>query len=291
MPKQSKSKLPAVSTQVTEARYCFLAQNISKAAKLHVSSAGRERCDPDYRVAREKFAGYAIEFVVAGRGMAVLDGQSWPLSPGTLFCYGPRTSHVITTDRAKPLTKFFVDFYGDEAPLLLKKTRLRPGRAVHTLELESFRLLFEAIILEGGKALPVSREICALHLRALMLKADETVSPALAHLSDAAANFQRCRHYIDTHFLALRSLQDIARGTHITSAYLCRLFQKFGPESPYQYLTRRKLNHAANLLVGKRCSVKAAAGEAGYADPYHFSRLFRSTFGQSPSGFTNRYRK
>ena len=98
------SNFPAVSTQVREARYCYLEPHVSRTPKLRVSCAGKERCDPDYRVSRKSFAGYGLEFIVSGLGEVILDGKSWPLRPGTLFCYGPRTSHIISTEKRNPMT-------------------------------------------------------------------------------------------------------------------------------------------------------------------------------------------
>ena len=284
------SKLPAVSTQVSEARYCFLEQRVSASRKLRVSCVGREQCHPDYRVARKRFAGYGIEFVASGQGEAVLNGKAWPLRPGALFCYGPRTSHVITTDNGKPMAKYFVDFFGIAAAQIFRRSRLRPGNAVYTLELESFEAVFEAMLTEGNKGLPSSPEICSSYLQILLLRSGEAISSQSGRQSPAASNFQRCKTCIDAQFASLRDLNDIARASHITPAYLCRLFQRFGQASPFQYLTRRKLNRAAELLAGEGCAVKEAAATVGYPDPYHFSRVFRSFFGISPAAFAKNHR-
>lgn len=188
------------------------------------------------------------------------------------------------------MTKFFVNFFGHEAWPALVKSGLTPGTALYTIEIESFRNLFEAMLSEGDKRLPWSAEICARYLHVLLLKAREAI-PAGDVLPDrATSNFHRCRSHIDVHYSRIRNLDDLARAVHLTPPYLCRLFKKFGQPGPFQYLTRKKLSRAAELLVGTGCAVKEAAAEVGYSDPYHFSRAFRRFFGMSPLTFVQNHR-
>ena len=63
---------------------------------------------------------------------------------------------------------------------------------------------------------------------------------------------------------------------------VCRLFRRFQGTSPYQYLLRRKMNLAAAFLVESGGLVKEAAQRVGFADPYHFSRCFKTVHGVSP---------
>jgi AraC-like DNA-binding protein len=46
-----------------------------------------------------------------------------------------------------------------------------------------------------------------------------------------------------------------------------------------------KMNHAAELITRANFSVKAAAVEVGFEDPYHFSRVFKRVHGVAPSLF------
>jgi AraC-like DNA-binding protein len=280
------------STQVESPHYCFPESDASGAGGFRVTAVGMERCRPDYKVARSRFVGTTVEFVSAGLGTVELDGNTRSLGPGSLFCYGPRTPHVITTHREKVMTKFFVNFAGDKARQALRNSALRPGAVLHTADVESIRGIFETLLYEGGRGLPSSAAICACYLEILLLKANESVVARGKATRDLVAlNFQRCRALIDSRFLELRSLDDIARRLHISSAYLCRLFQKFGYPGPFEYLVRKKLSHAAGLLAKTGCVVKAAAADVGYSDPYHFSRAFRRHFGMSPSEFARQYRE
>jgi AraC-like DNA-binding protein len=45
------------------------------------------------------------------------------------------------------------------------------------------------------------------------------------------------------------------------------------------------MHHAAESLQQPGALVKQAAEESGFADPFHFSRVFTSVFGLSPAAF------
>lgn len=104
----------------------------------------------------------------------------------------------------------------------------------------------------------------------------------------AFETYQRCRTFVEEHYLSLHSLAQIAADCRIDPAYLCRLFARYDHQSPYQYLTRLRMGHAAQRLQTPGILVKQVAGELGFGDPFHFSRMFRRTFGVSPQHLMQR---
>ena len=66
---------------------------------------------------------------------------------------------------------------------------------------------------------------------------------------------------------------------------LCRLFKRFSDDSPYQLLLKLRVNLAVDLLISTDLLVKQVAAQAGFDDPFHFSRVFRRMQGMSPMSF------
>jgi len=97
--------------------------------------------------------------------------------------------------------------------------------------------------------------------------------------------YQRCRQYIQDHWLHLLTLEQAARECHVAPAYLCRLFQRFDTETPYQFLLRLKMTHAAERLQAPDSSVKQVADLLGFDDRFHFSRVFKRVMGMPPGQF------
>ena len=66
------------------------------------------------------------------------------------------------------------------------------------------------------------------------------------------------------------------------------VFARHGYGSPYRYLTRRKMLHAAALLDSGVLLVREVADRLGL-DAFQFSRVFKRVHGISPSDFVRRH--
>lgn len=273
------------SPDVAKARRFYLDLRPSGSRPLVVVCGGLENCTPDYAIRRDTFPFYSFEYVVRGRGAVNLDGRSFALQPGRLFAYGPGVSHHITSDATDPLVKYFVDFAGAGAPELMRSGRLSPGRVLDVFPPNVLQPLFDELIENGLRVRRTSAALCGRLLECLALRMEGSRAPAEGTGSLAFATYEQCRRHIEQNCLRLRTLEQIANECHINNAYLCRLFRRYDSRSPYQYLLRLKINFAAGQLDQPGVLVKQVAEEAGFADPFHFSRVFRSILGYSPAQF------
>ena len=107
-----------------------------------------------------------------------------------------------------------------------------------------------------------------------------------AAFSPAWQTYMRCRQYIERNYLTTASISDAANACFVDQAYLSRLFKRFAEESPLKLLIRLKMSKAADLLGSGELLIKQVAEEVGYADPYHFSRVFKRVYGIPPETFT-----
>lgn len=272
------------SEQVRDAVYYYRHLTPTPCADIQIVCGGREICRPDYTVCREDFRYYSIEFVSAGRGELLLAGKAYSLRPCTLFCYGPGIPHHITTDAHHPLVKRFVDFTGDRAAELLRKAPFA-NTPVQIKDPSIIEETFDAIQRSVNADTEQTDAICNLLLEILMLQATESLIAGPAVHERAIQSYQRCRNVIETQHETLQDLDDIANACHLDAAYICRLFKRFGPMSPTRYLQRQKLNRAAELLQHTSLLVKEVSDAMGCSDPFHFSRIFKRTYGISPQRF------
>ena len=273
------------SPQVSSARRFYLDLNPAPDVPLAVVSGGLEQCTPDYSIHRRTFAFYSMEFVLRGQGSVKLRGRTYELRPGTLFSYGPGVRHDIEAAGRGPLVKYFVDFAGSEASPLLRTCHLAPGHMSRVFLIGEVQTFFDELIRSGVKGSRFAPDLCAGLLRCLALKIAESRSPLSGAGNLSFATFQTCQAYIQAHFLELKTLAEIARQCHLHRVYLCRLFQRYNHQSPYQFLMRLKMNHAAERLREPGAMVKQVAEQVGFADPFHFSRAFKAVLGLSPKAF------
>jgi AraC-like DNA-binding protein len=273
------------SSQVATAQRFYLDLDPPANLPLAVVCGGCEQCTPEYAINRPSFPYYSLEFVARGRGTVRLRGEEYALHCGRLFCYGPGIGQQITTHPDEPLVKYFVDFTGRRARELLRTGQLVPGRAMQVMAPNEVQALFDELIRNGQKGTRYSGAICLKLLECLILKIGELRAPLSGIETQAFTTFQTCRQYIQTHFQRLRTLAQITQECHVNGAYLCRLFQRYDHQSPYQFLQRLKMKQAAELLQAPGALVKQIAETVGFEDPFHFSRAFKSVFGVSPDTF------
>jgi len=273
------------SKQVRRSRRFYLSLTPPSTAPLAVVCGGEELCEPDYAIHRATFPFWSIEFVAGGKGQLRL-GEAWhTLGPGVIFSYGPGIAHDITTDPNAPLLKYFVDFTGTRAMALLEQCGLGPGGAGCLCPFVEVQAVLDQLIHDGLRGSGFSGQLCAVALEYLLLKVAESWVPGATKPSRAFATYQRCRQYIVDHSNRLRWLGQIARECRIDQAYLCRLFRRYGQQSPHQLLMRLKMNLAADRLRTANVLVKQVAADLSFDDPLHFSRVFKKTFGVSPETF------
>ncbi len=273
------------SPDVASARRFYLDLNPPKSQRLAVVCGGLEHCKPHYAIHRATFPFSSIEYVARGSGELKLDGRIHALRAGRVFSYGPGVPHHITSDPGNPLVKYFLDFTGKHAVLLLRSCGLPPGSVKQVFPPYILFPLFDELIESGMSGGHLKEELCVKLLESLALRFAGSNAPVEKTETLAFATYQRCRRHIEQHFLRLRTLEDVAAECHANKAYLCRLFRSYDHQTPYKYLLRLKMNHAAECLQKPGALVKQAAQEVGFADPFHFSRVFRNVLGVSPAAF------
>lgn len=273
------------SPDVVRARRFYLDMNPPKHRLLSVTCGGVEHCSSKYAIHRHHFPYYSIEYVARGQGNLRLQGNRHELHPGRVFSYGPDISHDLTSDPQNTLVKYFVDFAGTGAPKLLEKAGIKPGTAAQMLPPDALAPLFDELIASGLRGGRDSTELCTKLLECLALKIATVQAPLQDTDTSALAFYQECRSYIEQNFERLRTLEQVAAECHSSVSYLCRLFRRYDDLTPYQYLLKLRMRQAAEKLLRPHALIKQVAEETGYADPFHFSRVFRSVLGVSPAQF------
>jgi transcriptional regulator GlxA family with amidase domain len=78
-------------------------------------------------------------------------------------------------------------------------------------------------------------------------------------------------------------VQEIATNIGLSKRQLERLFRKIAGKTIQEFSRTLRVYYGLWLLANSNKSITAVAAESGFADPSHFNRLFRATFGCPPS--------
>lgn len=272
-----------LSQQVSGSRYFF--HDLAPTGKhpWMLVMGGLEHCNPDYLIDRPGYLYHIIEFILEGRGQVTLAGQTHEIGPGSVFAIAPNEACRMACDPRAPMTKFFFAFAGRAIGARLRQAGLKPGHVRQlTLQTEA-RAAAEDLLREGRRNTPLAPAICATLAELFFLRLEEASGPATTQRSRAHENFQRCKALLDSQSEGNTTLEQVAAQAGLDVSSVCRLFRRFQGGSPYQYLLRRKMTLAAELLMEHNCAVKEAAQRVGFTDPLHFTRCFKSVHGVPPS--------
>lgn len=84
------------------------------------------------------------------------------------------------------------------------------------------------------------------------------------------------------------SLGEVAAAAGVSPSYLSHVFREQTGRTYSDYLIRARLQCAAALLDERSMRVYEVAAAVGYPDYRHFERLFRRTYGMSPTTYSRR---
>lgn len=106
--------------------------------------------------------------------------------------------------------------------------------------------------------------------------------PAVFHL-------RRARDLMDRHFAEPLDLDAIAAAAGYSRFHFVRIFRAAYGEPPGRYLTRRRIERAADLLRSANLTVTEVCTAVGFASLGTFSRTFSGLMGESPTAYRQRY--
>ena len=273
-----------ISRQVLSGDYYFLDTASPRDTVLAVVCGGRETCGQTYRIDRDGFPYESIEYIASGAGCVTLNGESFPVSAGTLFRYGPGVQHRIEVAESAVMVKYFVDFEGSAVPLLMRGP-WQSSKPLQVPERAGIRHLFDELQRTGKGARINASRYATLLVEQIILRAEEEAVDSITARSESFLSFRRCKDFIELNFLQIGSLAQVALACNLGQAWLCRLFAQYDSETPYHFILKLKMNHAASLLADSARQVKQVAWETGFEDPCHFSKVFKKFYGVSPEYF------
>lgn len=279
---------PFISTEIREGRYFFLDLNPPPTAPLALVCVGREVCTPTYRIERSSFDYHVVEFVVGGTWRLGCGGRTEELRPGALFSYGPGVRYSLDAGTGCELVKYFVIFSGNRAAAGLEACGLSGARVRHVQHLRWIQDLLDQLLDCANLAPDAAHEIGNRLSELILMRVCNDGLASDVPQADSVRTFVRCRAFIQENYLELGSVEEIAARCNVDPAYLARLFKRHADERPLQFLTRLKINHAADLILRRGYNVSQAGSAVGFPDPYHFSRVFKRLHGVPPASLRNR---
>lgn len=231
---------------------------------------------------------YQILYTTAGRGYAKIDGREYDVGAGAGFFFAPGVRHEYHAVE-EPWTTWWVTFNGYALRDFPAVANMGKAFAFDVFEMDLLHHLHgnvHAAVSIGG---PSAAADASGELYRLLLDFGRCVG------SDA----RRARHdqlrvvldFVDANFAGDISLADMAASLGVSAQHLCRLFRQAFGMRPFEYLTKRRLQKAKELLTGaENLTLKEIAPMVGLGDPSYLCAVFRRVEGMTPDEFRRAFR-
>ena len=254
-----------------------------------------------------------LYFVTEGYGKVSHHNQTFDLRPGGLYLIPCFTTVDMTCPNQ--FRHYYIHFTGriqtglDIFSILntTYETRARDHGIDHTLldrlqaqnpnrelsEYDATKPIYRQV-LERAEKLDQSKSaaqiletnaIMRLLLSPFLMDQDH---PQTANTLHGLSRFKEVFEYIHNHLDAPITLEALAELVNLNPTYFSNLFARLMGMPPIQYINRRRIEKAQQLLLSSDEPLYHIATQVGFTDVYYFSRLFKQYVGLAPSYYQKR---
>ena len=232
-----------------------------------------------------------VLLICGGAGRFLVGETFYSVKAGDLLIYNSGVVHDEFSSQENAISAYCAATAGLRLPGLRENALLADG--VPPLfhageEAEDLRRLLDMMYRYLREDRPGCEALChhlmlALLGRVLQLTGDaprrdraETEPKALG---------RRVQAFIDGHFSEPLTLQDIGKALHVSPYYLSHVFKETSGYSPTQYLLRRRIGEAQNLLISTELPMAKIAEQVGFETQNYFNLQFSKHVGMPPGKY------
>ncbi|MNH98879.1 Arabinose operon regulatory protein [compost metagenome] len=247
--------------------------------------------------------GLELLFIHEGQGIVEVEGRTYELQGGSLFCFQPYQLHKVEipaprdardvryvrtnlTFEPRYLEPFLAPYPKLEAFLrfLSRGTLSSPRFAVDDSRLMGAVESHVQAVLEPGEGQEEARILFLIsllrYLQLAVISGEELLPEGWS--VKTTAHIESVMDWIEDHFRQPFSLELLAGELHLSSYYVSHLFKQYTGVSLTDYVTARRIREACVLLGNSGQSVQRIAREIGGLSAPYFCKLFKKHKGMTP---------
>lgn len=253
-------------------------------------------------VANRQLYDHALHYFYDGAGEYLLDGKSYRIEPGSVFIFRPGQSfNFIFEANPRPhmlnihfdLSEQNDSFHSHPYP---KSARLTPPvclpddlpSKVNIVNRKSYENVFwelYSIFLLEGKKWELKKKSLMFDLLGIIY--DNTIT--LGILPEHRMIVQKSLKYIYNNLERKLTLDELVKHANVCRAKFVKIFKEECGVPPVKFVYKAKIEKAKNELISGNISIKEVAASLGFADVYHFSRIFKKISGMPPGQYQKQH--
>ncbi|WP_260856635.1 helix-turn-helix domain-containing protein [Bacillus pumilus] len=233
---------------------------------------------------------FCFLFSISGRGLLILNDQKWRLKHLTLYTILPGETFMLKTEpyQKQELYLFRFQLY------MLQDQNIREVSTEHARSLLNVWQFIDISSIEQIHSLLPEMTEEWKRPEAISFFRSQTLFQQLImqlftlhkeDICDTAHALFKTKQYIDQHSEEPLSLTSLSQMAGISASHYSELFKKHFNVSVTDYITKKRMARAKQLMAKGNAKLKDIALETGYQDPYYFSRIFKKKTGMTPSTY------
>ena len=211
---------------------------------------------------------YLLHLIEKGEGYIERNGVKQYLSAGNAFLIRPDEVTLYASDERNPWEYVWIAFDGAFSKTLVERTTDKLCMEYHKSGLLALKTAMGRSNLDYLRCLNILFEV---------LNAVKTSQKAQEMDEIAAA-----MHHLENNYFHAIDVQSLASQFGFSRAYFSTLFVKRTGETPYDYLTKIRIERAKEYLKQGQHSIEEIAYSVGFSSPQRFSEAFKKRVGVSP---------
>ncbi|GAB2557568.1 helix-turn-helix domain-containing protein [Gracilibacillus alcaliphilus] len=257
-----------------------------RVAGLH--AIGFERRDnPSYRwngLDRGENDRLVFQYTLNGKGAIRIGETTHEITQGNAFFVQIPSDHCYYLPENSAQWEFiFFTIYGKEAVNLFRQITEKHG---HLFQLPSqagpIRHIFRTLEKVETTGINHGYEASA-YAYSFLMECLEYLEYGQQQPKQVPPAITKAIDYMEKHYQEDITLDDIVEVSGVSKYHFTRLFTKAVNDTPIQYLTKIRIQHALSLLAIKEKSIEEIAREVGYTSSNYFSKVFKQMVGSTPS--------
>lgn len=243
---------------------------------------------------------YEIFFFLSGNANYIIEGKNYSLRPGDILLTGSLDIHRPDIHPGKPYERIVIwladdffghlkDFYGEDLTACFTDAALKDYRLIRP---DNQNILYLKKICSKISDAKHGSEIgsyalASAHLTELLVQISRAYYDTPDSIKYDVVENEKINEilvYINENLTEGLSLEHLAARHYTSKYYLSRQFKQFTGLSLYQYIMKKRLITARNLLRDG-CTVMEACLQSGFNDYSNFLKAFKREFGKNPSQY------
>jgi AraC-like DNA-binding protein len=225
-----------------------------------------------------------LQHTISGVGTLRYENRVIKIRPGEAFLVIVPHNHCYWLEKDDTWEFLWISMNGTEA-LRIHETILNTHGPLLRLKSNTIDKLASCILrlMEGKAELPGAAS--AIAYEAAMALYDDAFGPS-ERLPASENSLNRAMQYVSANLTSALPVDVLADVAGLSRAHFSRSFANLTGLAPAEYVLQERMKRATKLLTANReLPVKEIAALVGMPDNNYFSKVFRRTYGVSPTEF------